>query len=417
MIFSLLLIVNLQNDGTWEVSKEITQITTEEGQSVKKKITHLKFEQGSLLTSLEKGCFENSLILQSINLSNCLELESINEDVFKNCQKLTTVILPGDKGILENIYGGAFASTAITTIVFPKTLKNLWNHSTTFKMGVFTNSTLSNISYYSENNLEYVDNYVFRECHLTGFEIGPNLDFIAGTAFEKNPPTFQAFTMKEGKENSKYSIHKGMLYESDKLVFCPPGISIPNLKKGTNVIGIEAFHSNTMAVCDFLPETVESLETWVFAGCPNLVKVILPSKLENLNNSLFAYCPKLTTVIFPPNIKVIPVNLFYQSPKINVITIPYGVIEIQNCSFYGCKDLKYIYIPDTVVTFGVNIFKGSGIEECGIICSQSETKVIKDKVGLDSQSFKACKTIIPTCNHNRVHTSYSLFAIFLYYHS
>ena len=413
MLFYFLLI-QLDDDFTWEVSKTTKVINSEDIQDIKDQIKHLKFEKDSELEEFEPECFGNSKSLESVDLSNCLQLEIISEDVFINCTSLSTVILPGDDGSLETLSGGSFAYTAITSITFPKTLKYLYNHSITFKMGVFSYSNLSTISYYSENNIEIIDKCTFRYCQLSGkFEIGPNLEIIDGSCFERNPATFTGFTIDP--DNQIYSVYKDILYQDIKLVFCPPGIANPNLKQTITTIGNEAFHSHPMSVCDFLPETVTCVEPWVFGGCLNLVKVILPHSLEALNNSLFSYCPKLITVIFPPNIKIIPLNLFYNSASVSTITIPYGVTEIQNYSFYGCKHLKYLYIPDTVKTFGSNIFSQSGVEECGIICSPKEVTLIKEKAGLGSKSFKVCKTSLPTCVQNYVHNRYLLFSIFIYY--
>ena len=415
MFFSILLSIQLTSDKTWEVPSSQVNITLNEVSSIKNEIKQLTFAENSELINIEKASFKNSQSLEFVNLSNCLQLETISEDVFYNCTKLQNVILPGDSGNLKSIEGGAFSYTAITSIIFPITLQTLLNHSAIKHVGAFSDSSLSNISYYSENNIVEIYSYVFRACKLIEFEIGPKLEKITGPSFERSPITFIKFTSRN--TNPIYSIYNDMLYKETKLIYCPPGISNPQLKPNTTKIGNEAFHYHQMTFCDFLPDSVAIIEIYAFAGCKNLKKVILPQNLTYIGNYTFSYCPELVTVIFSQNIEIIPYELFSYSPKLSIIYIPYGVKEIQDNAFIGCKQLKYINIPDSVKVFGSNIFKGSGIEECGIVCSLQEKELIlNSQKYLTNNSFNICKDKMLTCQQNSmIYRTSLLFSIFISY--
>ena len=372
------------NDVHLCVESSVTSFTKDQGQLYKNIIISLSFKPNSLLNSIDAGSFSNCQKLLKVDLSNCLYLITLEEDVFWNCNSLREVILPPK---LNTIKGGCFSYTNITQITFPSSLQYILRHKTKNNTGPFSRSSLSSINYSASNNLVTIEDYAFAFCYLETFEIGPQLVTITGVSFENHAKCFRSFTTTKEK-NPYYTVENGILYKENDLIYCPPAIENPLLKEGITILQTECFMGNTMVDCTFLRDSITTIRGYVFYRCYNLKRVYLPSSVNILESRCFSFCNSLVTVVFPSNISVIPSYTLYQCSSIKIITIPEGVKSIESLAFSGCISLSYIIIPNSVKTIAKDSFVGSGVEKCGITCSDTEKEVIRQV--LPEHVFNIC---------------------------
>ena len=409
--------MNVDSIGTLLVPAHISHISRNDIHLFGEKIVTLSFEQGSTLNLIEEGAFKEYKNITTVNFTNCLNLETIYTDTFYSCFSLTNLILP-ENGKLTTIHGGSFQSTNIKKLVFPKSLKHLLRtpRSIRTNSGAFAQSPISSITFYSENNLETVDFYSFVGSKLIEFEIGPCLTFISGVSFELTDICFMRFTTRG--QNPTFSVENDILYQGKALIFCPPGISNPILKNDIEIISNEAFIRSTIYDCTFLGSNVKQISDHVFFSCQNLVRVYIPSSVEIINQSCFCYCPKLTTVVFPPSLKCIQTESLLNCESLSSITIPSGVEEICSAAFRGSIRLTFLVIPDSITKIAADAFIGSGVEHCGITCSDEEKALIKQIINLPDSSFSLCqnKEKEKTCRQFLLpHKTTILVALFISY--
>lgn len=370
------------------VGNSITYIYRADVSELNETLVSLSFEESSELLNINESSFESFIKLEVVNLSNCLNLVILNQDVFYNCSCLTTVILPKD-GSLSTIRGGCFAATAIKEITFPDSLKILGKHNGKNNMGAFTSSKIAKINYYNENNLEQIESYSLAQINLTEFELGPNVNYITGVAFEGPGKFFRRITQKGSNPN--YYVFNDALYKDKTLVFYPPALELTTLKEGLEEISSEAFIKHQMIECTILPSSLRIVSGYVFHGCLNLRKIVFPSELTSIGVNSLERCVNLQFISLTSSIKAISFALFRYCTSLKTVVIQDGITSINNYSFAACPALCSLYIPDSVQSIADDAFLGSGVEKCGIICSQSVENLILKSTQLSEMSFTSCK--------------------------
>lgn len=134
-------------------------------------------------------------------------------------------------------------------------------------------------------------------------------------------------------------------------------------KKG-NIIGIDYpksidFPASLKMIGDYsmgclpitslsLPDSVEYIGNYAFAGCSQLTQISLPNTCNFLGNRTFYNCIKLKHINIPISIDVLEDSLFAGCESLEKISIPRGVSAIKNEVFFGCLQLKTIHLPNTI---------------------------------------------------------------------
>ena len=326
------------NNANCVIAPDILYITKDDVSSYKTSLVTLSFSPNSQLNRIEESSFSYFNSLKKVDFSNCNELAIIHDLAFYSCTSLKEVIFP-ENGILETLDGGCFSHCPIESIKLPKSLKEMYMTSNPSNTGAFSGcSRLKKIEFYSENNLKHIGEYSFRITSLEEFEIGPNLESITGIAFEGVTQSFKRFVMRS--TNQKYHVYNDMLYEVNKLVFCPPSIGNIELLSSTTSIGGEAFGCNIMSDCAFLPQSVSNIANWAFMGCTYLKRVILPNSITSIGSYCFHNCYNLESFIFSGNIQTISRYLFDGCTSLKSVIIQNGVETIDDYSF---KSFKYLW--------------------------------------------------------------------------
>ena len=88
------------SSGTCQIPADSSTLKASQTQSLKSNLLILSAEISSQLTSFENGSFSGFTSLHTANLENCNLLTELSTDLFMNCYKLSSVILP-QNGVLE----------------------------------------------------------------------------------------------------------------------------------------------------------------------------------------------------------------------------------------------------------------------------------------------------------------------------
>lgn len=141
----------------------------------------------------------------------------------------------------------------------------------------------------------------------------------------------------------------------------------------------------------YVPEGITRIDSFAFAGCQQLNGVFLPRTVESIGSSLFADCPRLTflivepenpyydsrndcnaiidqrtgeliagcrSTIVPEDIKGIGAFAFYMQDGLKSITIPAHISYISNCAFKDCRQLVDVKLPKHLQKIGMGAFAG-----------------------------------------------------------
>lgn len=146
-------------------------------------------------------------------------------------------------------------------------------------------------------------------------------------------------------DNEHYISIKGVLYSHDMSRI----IKYPQAKKEKSFI---------------IPDTVNIIEAYAFAGCVHLKKIIIPHSLTQIGFGAFEYCIHLTNIKIPETVTRIEGSAFSLCASLdtldfdpincdsmeNLQTDEDGVLCCEAWAFEGCSSLNTINIgPDVVV--------------------------------------------------------------------
>ena len=132
------------------------------------------------------------------------------------------------------------------------------------------------------------------------------------------------------------------------------GIDYPNaikLPESLRMIGFAAFGCLPISTM-IIPENVEYIEDYAFAGSESLKEIKLSSNCNYLGKHAFYHCMNLIDVYLPPKIEIIEEGLFCGCESLEKIYIPDKVRSIKEAAFQGCLSLKKIRFPKNIESIG-----------------------------------------------------------------
>ena len=288
-----------------------------------KKITGLKFADGSGVTwigdhafkscknlqtienipstlkYIKKWCFEESG-LKSVDLSNT-DVTTMEDGVFFNNTSLTSIKLP--KG-LENFWDHAFCGCkALNNIVMPSTVEGIYNN-------VFEGcESLSNVTF--NDSYTILGHHVFKNCPLTAVTFPNTLTSIGEYAFENTKLTTVDLS------NTKItSLSNGSFYNCTQL-------SDVKLPKALKDIGNNAFISSAIASITF------------------------PPSLQKIGGCAFQKA-KFANVVIPTNCNTIEQGAFSENANLTTVVINGVKCYLAVNAFANCGNLKDVYITSNV---------------------------------------------------------------------
>lgn len=186
--------------------------------------------------------------------------------------------------------------------------------------------------------------------------------------------------------------------ETDEKVFfrnLPERISKVRIGDGITVIPDYAFAGCENLVDVVIPKTARTIGKCAFAQCVNLTQINIPEGVTSIGDYAFLMCRSLTQLTIPDSVTTIEGNPFRhlaveiqvspENPTISVIDgvvfnkectrliacpcnragayeIPDGVLEIGSHAFENCNDLTDVTIPASVASIVGNPFDYAQLE-------------------------------------------------------
>ena len=114
-----------------------------------------------------------------------------------------------------------------------------------------------------------------------------------------------------------------------------------------------------------IPDTIEQIETYAFAGCTSLKKIDIPRACIQISAFAFASCTSLKQVDIPRTCKKIGMDTFYGCTSLEKVKLPASLEIISEYAFADCTSLKEITLPANLKTIAVDAF------DMGVICDEA----------------------------------------------
>ena len=132
--------------------------------------------------------------------------------------------------------------------------------------------------------------------------------------------------------------------------------TISKHKRGTTIIGDNAFSGCRSLTSISLPERVTSIGNSAFSGCRSLTSISLPERVTSIGSSAFNNCYSLTSISLPEGVTSIGNSAFYNCYSLTSISLPERVTSIGSSAFNNCYSLTSISLPEGVTSIGNSAF-------------------------------------------------------------
>ena len=298
---------------------------------------------------------------------NGLPVKQISDQAFYNCVGLEELTIPSS---VDRINSGAFYGCSNIKTIYFEGSKDDWCN-VEFSKNNDTRSTLHNKFLLKENG-EYVE---FKDCvYSEGTE---TLNGLAFLSFDKMENVTIPKTVKRifANEFSNANNLKNVYYEGTIEDWC--GIEFYSAKSNPLCKTQNFYYKENgeylLLTEAKIPETIESLNQYVFYGYKNLLNAFIGSNVTDIKNNAFANCPKLYSVQFAKGTKIMRIDdtAFLDSPLVNYAvkdnglylgteSNPYHILlKIQNTKSFTSDE-------NTVIVNGRVVEKCTEIEEIKI---------------------------------------------------
>ncbi|MBQ1381592.1 MAG: leucine-rich repeat domain-containing protein, partial [Ruminococcus sp.] len=313
------------------------------------------FDEG--YTTFVTGMFRNTGI-ESITIP-----EGVTElpgELFKDCQKLTTVELPST---LRTIGYNAFDSCPVLDNVdIPESVKRI-------DSGAFAGTT-SLKTFTLHEGIQTMNYGIFRDSALTSVYIPKTLSTTDSPFAESH---ITDVTFADGIAMLTDNLFRGDGYLTE--------IEIPD-----TVIRIgSACFRNTNLEAVIIPDSVKTLGTSLFEECDNLCAVKIGAGVRKLPQYCFYGCDMLQNVVIPETVNEMDTSVFERS-GLYYQKLPQSITAIGSWAFKDCANLVKVECSDNLETIGDYAF-----ERCA---SFTTLQTAAKEVPFNNTTFKDCPQFI-----------------------
>ena len=304
--------------------------------------------------SIDNYAFANSA-LKTVTFKN--GIVKIGSNAFQGCLGLSTVTLPAS---VQTIGGYAFQGcTGLTKVTLPKELIEMGGYAFADCGKLVTLSTipgtLINVPEHAflnctsletvkmESGISTVGYAAFENCTaLKSAEFPDTLIEIGGYAFD-GCSKLEAATIPGSVNTISYN------------AFNNTGIKKLILRSGISQIGYNAFSGCKNLTDVNIPGSVNEIGSRAFDQCSNLKTVSLADGISQIGEYAFAAC-NLTSATIPGSATSIGDGSFCANVNLKNVVIQNGVTQIGTWAFANCPKLASVAIPESVSSFGSSIF-------------------------------------------------------------
>ncbi len=265
------------------------------------------------VTSIGDFAFINCGKLEYVKIPD--SVTEIGICAFEECASLTSISMP-DK-VYEVKNRTFFGCTALTSVNFGSTLTLIGENAFSYchnlesvklpdrleeiKMRAFSYSGLTEVSL--PKSVDYVDPLAFEHCNkLVNYKVESGNTYLYaldGVLFRKDVPHLMLYPI--GRDDENYTV----------------------------------------------PEGTASIERNAFAGCEDIVSVVMPEGLKDIGEYAFEDCSSLASITLPQGVLYIHRAAFSDCTALANLVIPNSVTEIRSDAFKNCNALRYVYYNGT----------------------------------------------------------------------
>lgn len=135
-------------------------------------------------------------------------------------------------------------------------------------------------------------------------------------------------------------------------------VKLPSTLKSIGEDAFECCNFNTINI----PQSVTTIGSYAFEGCPNLTSIDIPQGVKKLERCTFFDCKSLKSVTLHEGLQRFDYGVFHSCENLKTINIPKSLTNIGEEAFKGCSSLAVINLSESVDTICKNAFYGSGIK-------------------------------------------------------
>ncbi len=282
------------------------------------------------VTEIPSYLFKNANMLEKVVLPDTVT--KIGNYAFENCVKLTSINLPDT---VETIEEGAFYNCGLTSINFPKKLKNAGSY-------VFKNTPIKTIKV--KEGVTALPNNAFNNANkLESVVLPTTLKTIGNYSFYECT-SLKSVTIPEETE----SIGEGAFQNCSAMTKVVMNDSLKTIKN-------DAFHGCSVLASIEVPDTVTSMGSYAFANCKKLTTFNYPKKLTYSGSNVFKNVP-VKTITLKSSVTELPENAFYGANLLEKVVLPSGLKKIGSEAFRDCTSLTSVNVPDAVESIGSYAF-------------------------------------------------------------
>lgn len=136
-------------------------------------------------------------------------------------------------------------------------------------------------------------------------------------------------------------------------------IKIPAAINERTVVAVSGSAKKTLfpnAKTIILPDTIEDIYNYAFAGCTYLTEINIPSGVSEIGEYAFKECVSLQELELPASVAEIEANAFNGCQSLSRLTLSEGLKKIGAGAFAGCTSLTTIALPDSVNSVAYGAF-------------------------------------------------------------
>ncbi|MBQ8866350.1 MAG: leucine-rich repeat protein [Bacteroidaceae bacterium] len=259
------------------------------------------------VNKVPNNAFDGKQQLLSLQLPSTTKV--VGNYAFQGCHGIEELVLPTD---LTEIGDGAFAGTNIETLDFNYALQKIGNRA-------FANTPLKEISF--QNKVESIGSEAFQGCNLEQeLYFSETLTSIGERAFEGQSGITGHLTIPES----------------------------------VTTVGQRAFSGTNISTV-FISGKMTTLESSVFANCPQLNVVYIPDNITRINASAFQGCTSLKDLRLSQKVEEIEREAFRAIP-IRSVSVPESVKTLREYTFADCANLRFATLPSTITSLEDGVF-------------------------------------------------------------
>ena len=277
-------------------------------------------------TTIAENAFSGCKNIESVSLTE--GISSIGKSAFKECDKLSSIVLPFIGMQLDGtenthfgyIFGAEDRDNNGNCV--PKSLKSV----------TILNGTV-------------IDEYAFFNCSsLEQIILTDTITSMGKAAFSGC------------KSLRQISLPKTITEISEVAFFDCSSLEQIILPDTITSIGKAAFSSCKSLKQISLPKTITEISEATFYDCNSLEKITFSSSLHTIGKAAFQYCFKLESITMSNRISEIGDFAFANCYSIRYLKFPYNVSYIGDSAFYNCDSLVWIELASSLDGISNNAF-------------------------------------------------------------